>query len=531
MGWTSRLQGWQTWRGGLVGLAALGTACATAQLTALPMPDAARSAPLDPLEVPDPDIRSVRAAPGYRIEAVVTGLTYPSSVEVDDEGFLYVAEAGAVWGDLTGRPRILRVSPDGEVRLLTDRLVAPVSDLLWHDGELYVSHRGRISAVSRDGAVRNVVTGLPSLGDHTNTQLTVGPDGRLYFGQGTVTNAGVVGLDNFFAGWLPEHPTATDRPARDILVRDATFRSTNPFAMADPGAPHVVRTAPFAAFGATHGADEKMHDGFRILAHERATGCVYRCNLDGSALEVYAWGLRNPAGVLWGNDGQLYASNQGMQERGLRPVANAPDDLLLVKQNGWYGWPDFVSGVPVTDPRFRSRYGADPQPIMINPPGVDQPLLTFAPQTGVAKLARAPNGNFGDPRHLFMAVSGDFNPASIVSSPPGGPRIVRIDPLNRRVEPFVGGGDEGVLDQGLGRQAPGRARAGLRRPVDVTFTPRGDALYVADLGVIEVQSTRIPTVRPYPGTGVVWRVVPLNVRARPEPGISFEPLRVDEAAK
>ncbi|MBX3468385.1 MAG: PQQ-dependent sugar dehydrogenase [Planctomycetes bacterium] len=515
----------RVWRGWLLGLSGL-AACGTAHLTALPAPDAARPAALEPLDVPEPEARSMRAPAGYRVEAVVTGLTYPSSVEFDDEGFLYVAEAGAVWGDSNARPRILRVAPDGEVRLLTERLVAPVSDLLWHQGQLYVSHRGRISSVSPEGVVRDLVTGLPSLGDHTNTQLCVGPDGKLYFGQGTVTNSGVVGLDNFFTGWLPQHPEAFDRPARDIRVREGTYESMNPFVMAGGKEPATVRTAPFAAFGAHHGEDEAVRGGFRILGSDKPTGCLYRCNLDGSALEVYAWGLRNPMGVLWGNDGQLYASNRGMSERGARPVANAPDDLLLIKQNAWYGWPDFVSGVPITDPRFRPSFGPRLEPLMFNPPGVDQPLLTFGSGSGVGKLARAPEGD----RHIFMAVTGDFSPMSVGSLPvDGGPRIVRIDPLNRRVETFLGGGEEGVLDQGLGRQTPGQARAGLRRPVDVAFTPNGDALYVADLGVIEVQSTRFPTVRPYPGTGVIWRVVPHDVRVQPAAGLSIQPPRVDAA--
>jgi hypothetical protein len=44
----------------------------------------------------------------------------------------------------------------------------------------------------------------------------VGPDGKLYWGQGSATNAGVVGADNFAYEWLPKFPGFCDVPAQDI---------------------------------------------------------------------------------------------------------------------------------------------------------------------------------------------------------------------------------------------------------------------------------------------------------------------------
>lgn len=52
--------------------------------------------------------------------------------------------------------------------------------------------------LQRDGRVKDLVTGLPSYGDHFNAKLSIGPDGKLYVGVGTATNSGVVGLDNVY---------------------------------------------------------------------------------------------------------------------------------------------------------------------------------------------------------------------------------------------------------------------------------------------------------------------------------------------
>jgi glucose/arabinose dehydrogenase len=513
---------WTT-RWGLVMAASL-AACSAPTISALRAPDTVRPAALEPLSVPAPDPEGVRALAGFQCEAVVTGLSYPTSIEVDETGQLYIAEAGAVPGDPWGQPRIVRVSPQGDVRLVTDRLVAPVSDLLWHDGRLLVSHRGRISAVEPDGSVRDLVTGLPSMGDHTNTQLFVGPDGKLYFGQGTVTNSGVVGLDSFVSGWLPQFPDAYDRPARDVRASTDAYTAVNPFLLAGGEGDYTVATEPFAAFG-SEPVDDDGEDGRLIVASDRPTGCIYRCNLDGSSLEVYAWGLRNPTGVVWGNDGQLYASNQGMEERGSRPIANAPDELWLIKQNAWYGWPDYAAGQPITQHHFAPSYGEPPAFLLENHPAVEQPLLTLPPQSEVAKLARAVGDRFGDSRHLFLAITGDCTSDRIDALP----QIVRVDPLNRRMETFLSGATARVVDQGLGGGVAGQATTGLRRPVDVVFSPKGDALYVVDLGVFTLLPTRFPVVRPYAGSGVVWRVVPDGVAVLPKAGVSLSPPPVSPA--
>ena len=45
--------------------------------------------------------------------------------------------------------------------------------------------------------------------------------------------------------------------------------------------------------------------------------------------------------------------DQGADDRGSRPIGNAPDSLYVVEGGAWYGWPDFVCGRPVTDPAHR----------------------------------------------------------------------------------------------------------------------------------------------------------------------------------
>ena len=60
-------------------------------------------------------------------------------------------------------------------------------------------------------------TGLP-WGDHMPSYPIAGPDGSLYFTVGSVTNAGVVGADNFTYEWLRDSPEFCDIPGQDITL-------------------------------------------------------------------------------------------------------------------------------------------------------------------------------------------------------------------------------------------------------------------------------------------------------------------------
>jgi glucose/arabinose dehydrogenase len=467
-----------------------------------------------PAAEPDPGANQVPG--GFTVTIAVRGLTSPSSVEFDGNGALYVAEAGASPGG--GRPtaaRVLRIARDGSVSVVADRLAAPVTDLLWHEDRLYISHRGMVSVLV-EGEVRVVVDGLPSGGDHPNHQLAAGPDGYLYLGQGTVTNAGVVGGDNATRGWLGERPTLHDVPARDVAVTDQAF------AAAIRGS-ESVRTGAFQPLG--------QHGARTIPGAAKANGAILRFRPDGSGLEAYAWGLRAPIGVQWSADGHLYASDDGMEPRGSRPIANAPDVLWDIRRGAWYGWPDFAGGEPVTEPRFVPAEGPAPTFVLAEHPPVEQPLLRLEPGCGVAKLAVVPE-DLGADGTVLVARFGDLAPTVDGDERRvGGRDVVIVDPRRGRSRLFMRARREPVGPTRFGHSTG----AGLKRPVDVVWAAGERAVYVVDAGALPVAGNP-PAPRPQPGTGVVWRVAPAGSRPVLPPDIRIgseaEPAapRLEEAA-
>ncbi|GAA4341873.1 PQQ-dependent sugar dehydrogenase [Flaviaesturariibacter amylovorans] len=465
--------------------------------------------------VPPPDAAAAGVPAGYTAEVFMKDLIWPSSIEFDDAGNIYVAEAGYVYGDPYAPAQVLRISPAGAITRYADGLQGPVTDILWHKGRLYVSHRGKISLVETSGAVRDLVTGLPSHGDHYNNQMAVGPDGKIYFGQGTATNSGVVGLDNAYPYvWLLLHPDVYDVPAKDLRLRRTSYLTPQPnnvlarqgylvgfmrdvtYAVASVFARNkstsmLVRTRAFQPFG------EKART---VKAQVKASGTILRMNDDGSGLEIYASGLRNPYGVLWGPDGKLYVTDNGYDDRGSRPVANAPDHIFQVVPNGWYGWPDYSGGVPLTDPRFRSERGKKIKFLLQEHPAVEGPWLSRPKNAAATKFDFSKSDAFGYKGHLFLAEFGSGTPLTGDSNR-NGYTVIRIDPATKDAQPF------------LSNLRPGPAgsefvqTAGPRHPVQAKFSPDGSTLYVVDIGAIGfARAGAGPFPVPTPGTGVIWRI-------------------------
>ena len=449
--------------------------------------------------IPAPDAAAAWVPDGYRAEVAIAGLMYPTSIEFDNDGAIYVAEGGYMPGDTSQPARLLKfATPVASARLaggeaevvVSEGLQPPVTDLLWHDGKLFVSHKGRISVVE-NGALKDLITDLPSLGDHSNNQLAAGPDGWIYFGQGTATNSGVVGPDNFAFGWPPEHPEVCDVPAHDIVLNGAVFESEDP---RTPGA--RASTSPFHPFGKTATA------GTVVKGAIKSNGSLLRMRADGSDLEVYAWGFRNPYGVQWVGDA-LYVADAGMDERGSRHVANEPEKLFRVTPGAFYGWPDFAAGQPVNDGEFLPAKAEPPQPVLQDLPPAELPIMTFEPHASVTQMDVCRGGDFGSAGTLYVGASGDQSPVTAAEIVRAGYWVKRVNPGNEVAEPFFHAAVDRLGPTGLEYVAT----PGPKRIVDVRFSPDGRALYVVDIGPIHYeQGDKGPEPVAFPGTGVVWRI-------------------------
>jgi len=416
-------------------------------------------------------------------QLVAHGLDFPTSLAFDAAGTPWVAESGLPFAGAAPGGRIRRIGQIGSIEksepLLGD-LRFPVNGLCFHDGRFLIAeggYPGRISRWAPGGARETVRDGLPGLGNYHTNMAVVGPDGWVYFSQGALTNSGVIGLDAYELGWLKRLPHNHDVPGYSVTLAGLNLETENPLSA---NGHQRARTGAFSPFGT------ETQPGQRIAAQVPCTAAVLRCRPDGSDIELLAWGLRNAYGLLFLPDGRLLATDQGADDRGSRPIGNAPDLLFEVKPGAWYGWPDFVGGVPVTDPRFRPERGPAPEPLLANHgelPPPERPLLEFAVNAAAVKMDVVPTGASRWPGQLLVALFGDERPMTGPVGPRIGRSLARIDLSDGSVQPVAAGP--------------------WRRPIDVRVHPFEETVYILDFGEFEMGPGGVEARA---GSGALWKI-------------------------
>jgi glucose/arabinose dehydrogenase len=429
-----------------------------------------------------------------RMDVVVDGLNFPTSLAFGPDGSLYVAESGLPFAGAPPGGVIWRVDADGTRTRLLDGLRAPVNGLLWHDDGLIVSeggHPGRILRfMPQTGACTILVDGLPGFGNYHTNMVAAGPDGKLYFSQGAMTNTAVMGPDSIDMAWLGELRHNADIPGYDVVLAGVSATSPDP-----DGQP--TATGAFAPFGTVY------PPGTPLQGRLPCTAALMRCNPDGSALELVAWGLRNAYGLGFLPDGRLLATDQGADVRGVRPVWNCPDCLYEVKPGAWYGWPDYFGGLPIDHPRFRAPDGRA-QPFVLADhtqlPAPERPLVEFDINACAVKFTVIPPGqpHAGD---LLVAQFGDERPMTGPAGPQVARDLVRVSTRDWTLHAVAA---EGPL-----------------RPLDVAYSPDGQWVYVVDFGAFEFTGKKGIEARA--GSGRVWRIAATALEHTPmTTRISFE---------
>jgi glucose/arabinose dehydrogenase len=218
-----------------------------------------------------------------------------------------------------------------------------------------------------------------------------------------------------------------------------------------------------------------------------------RANPDGSDLELIAWGLRNPFRIKFDKSDFLFSTNHGMDERGSRPVANSPDEFLLINPGVWYGWPDFTGGFPVTLPYFKPDNAPQPEFLLVNNNlDVPKPFSTFTPHSAIMGFDFSFSDKFGNPGDVYIAEFGSAAPETTGGKPlpDVGHRISNID--------MTTGNNYTFAVNKSGFAASYTNEGGFERPIDVVFS-KNDEMFIADFGLSDNEGY-------IPETGVIWKI-------------------------
>lgn len=467
---------------------------ATGETVQLPTPARPK---LDPHDISVPD--------GYQVEAVLAGLSFPTDIAFDEDSTLYISEGGSTWPTRPAPPRrILRLDPSGTLAEFAGEVMPGPRGLAVHDGGLYVAVKGGyFSEVHRydlKTKEKKVIIGtMPDGGWHEPGGPAFGPDGLMYFSQGSVSLQGVV-LPYGFTEDIAKHPNAHDVPGQDVTLTGNNVWSRDP----RTPIPFMVATGPFKPYGVPASKGEVVKGEFWCN-----TG-VWRSKPDGSDPELLCWGIRNPFGIAISEQGEVYVSDNDFEEKGDRAIAEDPDGIWhirnarqpygSVKTPDWYGFPDICKdGLPAWAPEHLPNRGIPAEPMIESPPRWAGPAAYLEkPHSCMTKMDFSRSDDFGHRGDLFVAEWGSMAPLN-TNRPEAldhGFRIVRVDVATGRGEAFVRNHQPGPAsyhpDSG-----------GIERPVSCKFSPDGRSLYVLDFGVASVSESLMVS---YAHTGALWRV-------------------------
>lgn len=471
------------------------TATQVSQITLQQLPTPAR---------PKVDSQDVWVPEGYKAEAVMVGLSFPTGMAFADDGTLYMNEGGSTWPTRPAMPRrILQMSPAGEIEVFAVETLGGPRGLAYRDGYLYVTVKGgyftKVVRYNVETRKREVLFDqIPDGGWHEPGGPIFGPDGLLYFAQGSVAQQGVV-LPQGLTVDVAKHPYARDVPGENVTLTGNNVWSRNPLMPY----PFLVESGAFMPFGVP------AEKGEVVKGNLWCTTGVWRSQPDGTDPELLAWGIRNPYGMAINEKGELYVSDNDMEEKSERATAGDPDRIWHIRnakkpfgsvgKPDWYGFPDIrADGLPLWDENHLPEKGKAAEPLLQDPPPWAGPPAYFEkPHSCMTKMDFCNSDRFGHRGDLFACEWGTLAP---LNSPheedlDHGFRVMRVNVEDGTGEPF------------FRNKKPGPASAfgtgGIERPVDCRFHPDGESLYVLDFGTVRVEKGYMLA---FAHTGVLWRI-------------------------
>lgn len=481
---------------------------------------------------------------GYEVRPFATELDFPVDITFGDKGEVFVALAGGhTYGTspkMAPPAQIVQLMSDGSQKTVYDKVVPmekirqentsavmpegvipPITGVTWHDGKLYVAHRSRYSVLNpATGDFTTIVNGLPCWGEFLNAKPIFDDSGRMVFFVSTQGNSGVIEKH-----WMKVISVFNKREAHEIPGEDVELTGKNfPVPVEDFTTASVSDTKMTGAYVPLG----RMTKRGQIIAGKKiCNGAFFRCQPDGSELERIAWGFRSSFGYRFSPDGRLICTQNSANPMPPRGLWWDYETIYEVMPGEWYGWPDFFSGIPITDPRFDVHKGKNEfvltedthRRLLKGKPLPRQPLVRL-PVHSAAEGMVFGRREFGlSPDTILVAEMGAIVPMFKGQGPSEGPegpasappdvdfdwpgfRIQQVDLQTGEVSDFARNRSGRPASAATPGEPGTGSGGGMERPLQLEWGPDG-ALYIVDFGIITFKESGMTA---HAHTGAIWRV-------------------------
>ena len=255
------------------------------------------------------------------------GIKDAKSFDFDENGNLYIAFSDSL--------KIIK--EDNKEETLIKKKDFNIYDMVIYKNEIILATgRDIVKYNYENDEILELIKDLPNLGENKYTKLLI-EDDILYITIGTNTNSGILDKDS----------TDCDVPSFEWILSGENYGDNN--------------TGAFVEYGIQNKSGEKVKEG--IISN----GTILSYDFTSGKISTFATGIRNIEGLDFNNEGKRIAIVGGMEDKGSRAVKDDKDYIYEIKENAWYGWPDYSGGDSITSPKFSDGTNKL-EPVISNPP-------------------------------------------------------------------------------------------------------------------------------------------------------------------
>ena len=482
------------------------------------------------------DPSSLKAPAGYNVEVLAQDLNYPTDMIFGPNGEVYVAESGAHFYGTNPKKapkaRILQLMPQGGSKVIYDNnvpykaiqdadtdkdipegLIGPLEGITMNpnNGLIYVAHRSRISTLDpQTGEFKTIIGGLPAWGIFHNSKVVFSPEGKLVFEVSTQANSGTVDKPFMEVISFYNKPEKREIPCETVTLTGKAYPVVNMFSKEKKDTVMAPVYQPYYA---------EAKAGQVIEGEFWCNGGVYMAEPEGSSPRRIAWGLRDPYHLAYSPAGRLILTNNGAEHFPSRPIFDDWDTFYEVEEGKWYGWPDYYSGLPVTDDRFKKpndptyKKGAFKHEFVLteetrkkllnNQPLPPQPLVRIEPLHVGAQGFVFGKEEWGmdTENEVLLAEFGTLQLITTKDPNPPGFMISKVNLQTGERTPWITNSTRPASASSGTEPAGG----GFERPLRLVWGPDG-ALYLVDFGRLDSHPKPKKKRQAFPNTGVIWKI-------------------------
>lgn len=255
------------------------------------------------------------------------GIKDAKSFDFDENGNLYIAFSDSL--------KIIK--EDNKEETLIKKKDFNIYDMVIYKNEIILATgRDIVKYNYENDEILELIKDLPNLGENKYTKLLI-EDDILYITIGSNTNSGILDKDS----------TDCDVPSFEWVLSGENYGDNN--------------TGAFVEYGIQNKSGEKVKEG------TISNGTILSYDFTSGKISTFATGIRNIEGLDFNNEGKIIAIVGGMEDKGSRAVKDDKDYIYEIKENAWYGWPDYSGGDSITSPKFSDGTNKL-EPVISNPP-------------------------------------------------------------------------------------------------------------------------------------------------------------------